>query len=188
MLYLPRAVQRPRVDQVQPQLLPRVHHASVSDETADESSPVSVLQAARAFGRAHGGAPRDRATNRAPARSRPCGLGYDQRPCNRAGAEQGCRRSARGLPAGGRGGRRVLASSSSLTPHTFSPSFRPFSPSSSSRSLSESLGADLLRPRPLAPLLRVQIALRQSYATGGDRGCSRQRVVSESGRGGGTTA
>ena len=53
MLYLPRAVQRPRVDQVQPQLLPQVHHASVSDETADESSPVSVLQAARAFGRAH---------------------------------------------------------------------------------------------------------------------------------------
>ena len=51
MLYLPRAVHRTRVDEVQPQLLPQVHHASVSDELSDESSPVSVLQAARAFGR-----------------------------------------------------------------------------------------------------------------------------------------
>jgi len=41
------------VDEVQSQLLPQVHHASVSDELSDESSPVSVLQAARAFGRAH---------------------------------------------------------------------------------------------------------------------------------------
>ena len=40
------------MDEVQPQLLPRVHHGSVPDEPADESSPVSVLQAARAFGRA----------------------------------------------------------------------------------------------------------------------------------------
>merc|ERR1711970_313389 len=53
VLYLPRAVRRTRVDEVQSQLLPQVHHASVSDEPIDESSPVSVLQAARAFGRAH---------------------------------------------------------------------------------------------------------------------------------------
>ena len=53
MLYLPRTVHRTRVDEVQPQLLPEVHHGSVSDEPADESSPVSVLQAARALGRAH---------------------------------------------------------------------------------------------------------------------------------------
>ena len=53
MLYLPRTVHRTRVDEVQPQLLPRVHHGSVSDEPADESSPVSVLQAARALGRAY---------------------------------------------------------------------------------------------------------------------------------------
>ena len=51
MLYLPRTVHRTRVDEVQSQLLPQVHHASVSDELSDESSPVSVLQAARAFGR-----------------------------------------------------------------------------------------------------------------------------------------
>ena len=51
MQHLPRAVQRPGHDAVQPQLLPRVHHERVSDEPADESSPVSVLQAARAFGR-----------------------------------------------------------------------------------------------------------------------------------------
>ena len=53
MLYLPRAVQGTSVDEVQSQLLPQVHHASVSGELSDESSPVSVLQAARAFGRAH---------------------------------------------------------------------------------------------------------------------------------------
>ena len=53
MLYLPRAVQGTSVDEVQSQLLPRVHHERVSDEPADESSPVSVLQAARALGRAH---------------------------------------------------------------------------------------------------------------------------------------
>merc|ERR1739848_371333 len=52
VLYLPRAVQGMRVDEVQPQLLPRVHHGSVPDEPADESSPVSVLQAACALGRA----------------------------------------------------------------------------------------------------------------------------------------
>ena len=52
VLYLPRAVQGTRVDEVQSQLLPQVHHGRVSDEPADESSPVSVLQAARAFGRA----------------------------------------------------------------------------------------------------------------------------------------
>ena len=53
VLYLPRAVHRTRVDEVQPQLLPQVHHGGVPDEPADESSPVSVLQAARALGRAH---------------------------------------------------------------------------------------------------------------------------------------
>merc|ERR1712167_402720 len=52
VLYLPRALQRPRVDEMQPQFLPRVHHASVSDEPAGGSSPVSVLQAARSFARA----------------------------------------------------------------------------------------------------------------------------------------
>ena len=57
-------------------------------------------------------------------------------------------------------GRATLASSSSLTPHTFShglsdllPRIHHHFPHHHDRSLSESLGADLLRPRPLAPLL-----------------------------------